>query len=204
MLIGTTVGSFAWAPDSGHLFYLSDKANKGMTELYVCAPDGSGQQVKASGTLPAGAGVMSATWSYDGTWLAFVRWDGLVAPFELYTVQPDGTSLAKVSGPIVSDATGVALVVPSPDDGTRFAFVAEKDVVGTTELYLVGVGGTGLTKVSPPGASGAPGVSFSSDDVSWSTDGSALAFLFRGDAVGPQELSPASPPGRSSAPASTA
>lgn len=194
LLVGTTVASFTWSPDSGRLLYLSDKENKGVRSLYVVAPDGSAA-AKPSEPLTAIGGVPKAEWSFDGSWLGFIQLRDNNSASDLYTVRPDGSDLAKVSGPIASGAGGVANVRASPDDGTRFAFIAEKESVDAFDLYVVRAGGGGLTKVSPSPATGAFGVDLDPEGFGWSPDGSALAFTSRVDPAGTFELYTALPDG---------
>ena len=96
--------------------------------------------------------------------------------WELYVVKPDGTDLVKASGPMV-DGGYVSQFWWSPD-GSKIAYRADQDTDNVSELYVVNADGSGWIKVSGTMVAGGEVFPF---DVTWSPDGSKIAYLANQD-----------------------
>lgn len=154
-----------WSPDGSKIMFTSSRnpLEQGW-DTYVMNPDGSGV-VNVSNNAGS-AGVRS---DYGHGWTA----DGRVVfhdlaqgePVRTYVVDPDGSSLELLLEP------GDRQPYWSPD-GSRIAFLSDRD--GSTDIFVMNAGGTGVTKVG-----GSPHQDYfwpwGSEDP-WSPDGSRLAF----------------------------
>ncbi len=98
-----------------------------------------------------------ASWSPDGTRIAFVAEVPTAYPYQLYVMNADGSNPVH----LVDPADSPARPTWSPD-GTKLAFT----VNGSGQLYIVNSNGTGLVAIA--GVSGY--------EPSWSPDGELIAF----------------------------
>jgi hypothetical protein len=165
----TTLGDppFSWAPDGDQLVYAgSDGA--GMF-IVAAAGKGSPRAIRiASGSDPTPAIVGPVEWSPDASLIAFIARDGHV-----YVVRPDGTSLRKVA-----DAYALSW---SPDS-RLLAVVGPAGPRTWAHVSIVRRDGTGLRRIAGCRCDlRGPGFSQS---VSWSSDGTRIAFVSgRGNTV---------------------
>jgi Tol biopolymer transport system component len=117
------------------------------------------RQVAASGFAPA--------WSPDGTRIAFIGHNGLIADQDYYSlrlVNPDGSGLTEITPVTWFYMDGVTW---SPD-GTRIAFTMGGDI------WVVRADGTGSTRLTTYAGALAP---------AWSPDGTRIAFGTRGNSI---------------------
>jgi Tol biopolymer transport system component len=133
--------------------------------LYVVNPDGSGTR-----RLTAEASNTDATWSPDGSSIAFVR--GFVdVPAGIYVMNADGTGVRRVTdgGSFVE---GADLGPAWSPDGSRIAFAREGREegadTGNADIYVVDANGTDLVRLTD-----GPVIEY---EPSWSPDGSRIAF----------------------------
>lgn len=178
---GTYVSDPIWSPDGTKLAWVGDLINdaNGAYELWVWPGSGPAIQVSGAESVMTTA---APRWSPDGSRLAY---GGQPAdqipngPVSLYAVKADGTGRTKVSGSLVSGGS-VTWNIPNgtltsglhriwSPDGTRLAFLADKEVDGRRDLYTVKPDGTGLVKVLA--ATSAPDGVTAFD---WSPDGSRI------------------------------
>lgn len=136
--------------------------------LYAMQDDGSGQTLLTTcGGKPS--------WSPDGTEVAF--WGDADGP-GIYVMSIGGGEARKVVATNTTYGSDVAWSpVPSPDGEFKLAFTdspLEPDgTYGKEEVFLVNLDGTGLRDVSQ-----LEGINARCNNVSWSSDGARLAFLF--------------------------
>jgi dipeptidyl aminopeptidase/acylaminoacyl peptidase len=117
-------------------------------------------------------------WSPDGQQIAFNRGASGVGSF-IYVVRADGTGLARVG------TVDTAYTPAWSPDGSKLVF--EGCAPGCWGIYIIGIDGSGLTKIAGPS---------STDEVrflapKWSPDGTKIAFLgYRWDGVSttPREI----------------
>jgi TolB protein len=154
----------AWSPDSTRLAFVRLVVGDAVTysSIYVVTLRGR------AGELIAGTADVSPAWSPDGREIAFAR---LVAGTpQLFVADATGSGVR---------ALGVEGTQPAwSPDGRRLAFVSHADANGRTcvagtcspngELYVVGVEGTGLRRITTS----------KGDDAhpTWSPNGRFLAF----------------------------
>ncbi len=152
--------------------FLSDRLVPGRNELYVVPVDGSELPRVVSGAIVPGGEVNSALWSPDGTRLAFTVSDEDDRKPELFVIDPfaAGAERVKVSGAPPKNF-GVRDFAWSPD-GTRLAFLADKEISTNDELYVAPAAGG----VEPDKRSGTP-IGRGIRGFEWSPDGKRLAFL---------------------------
>ena len=129
-------------------------------EIKTADIDGSSKKTLAKHK----AGNINPAWSPDGTRIAFVSGrnfeDG--GSGNLFTMSPDGSNVELVT-PLVNAEINPPAWSP---DGGRLAFVSRLDETKTNYAYVVGVDGSGLTKIGP-----------SETRPTWSPDGRILAFI---------------------------
>jgi Tol biopolymer transport system component len=135
-------------PRDGKIAYQDDG------RITVMEPDGSGKVQLTSGDYP--------DWSPDGTKIAYVL------GASLFIMNADGSDQTLVQGPINDRIDSYRHPSWSPD-GTQLVFAAGlSDGRDRSELYVVGVDGSGLTEItSGPLQGWWP---------SWSPDGTKIAF----------------------------
>lgn len=143
------VQRFAWSPDGQRLGFLADRETDQIPELYVSAAAGGGEPVKVSGA-PGKGSVQSFAWSPDGARLAFSANKDALPVVELYVASAAGElAPVNVSGTLVAGGGVDSFDFRWSPDGTRLAFIAEKDVDNMRELYVAFAAGRGEpTKIS--------------------------------------------------------
>jgi dipeptidyl aminopeptidase/acylaminoacyl peptidase len=122
-------------------------------KIYVEQPDGTGRAVMVGG--PDGA--YGATWSPDGTHLAYWTTPDPRYPGSLWVVGADGSEPVDLTG---ERTFGTGFLAWSPD-GKRLAWASHG------ELRVIGLDGTDLRRI------GDPAMAF--DHASWSPDGAWIA-----------------------------
>ena len=140
-------------------------------EIYVMAPDGSGQTQLTSDQVSH----FDPSWSPDGRQIVFHRVVGSRFNHELFRINADGSGLTQLT-----DTPNSLESHPSwSPDGRQIAFAAEDAGAeseaqpaagddGTLQVYVIAADGSARTQLtSPPGRSFAP---------SWSPDGRQIAF----------------------------
>lgn len=157
---------------NGKLVFASDRHNSALS-IWSMNPDGSSPTRLTDGksrteTLPIFVHVYDSdpAWSPDGTKIAF--FSNRNSKTALYTMSTDGSNVQFVTDQVLSPSTPAW----SPD-GTKIAFsggvpFAVEPNEPFTDIYLVKVDGSGLTKLtSDSGLNGNP---------TWSPDGRQIAF----------------------------
>jgi TolB protein len=134
------VDAISWSPDGSQLaFTLFNEP--GPTQIALLPVGGTGRQVGRVLTDLAG-GALDPAWAPDGTWLAFAGRDGYVV--ETYAVQPDGTSVTKLT----SDGVLARSPAWSPD-GRHVAYLSNK--TGYFEVWVVDIQVDGSGALVAPG-----------------------------------------------------
>jgi Tol biopolymer transport system component len=154
-------------------------------DLYVMNKDGSNVvRLTTDGGTQTSAAKTSATWSPDGSKIAFSEPLYPDPHVTMYSVRPDGTNLAPM---FTTDSFSIYDPAWSPD-GSRFAISSAR---GRPEAALaiatVKVDGSDYSRL-PAGVAFAP---------NWSPDGSQIVFdlnnsvsVINADGTGPQDLMP--------------
>lgn len=148
-----------FSPDGREILFTNEAPGLPNSEIYVMGADG--RQPTALTNTPTGNS--DATWSPDGTQVAFVSTrDGGAG--NIFVMRTDGSGLREIT----HDAAGKSELAWSPR-GDRIAFVREPAGGGDREIYSIGAGGSGLTDLSNDPMS---------DDIepAWSPDGSQIVF----------------------------
>ena len=167
--------AIAWSPD-GHRIVVTLAGEENFSEssyIDVFDSDGGGRRR----LVPFQAGEPS--WSPDSSRIAFDRWFSIDGT-DLYVVDADGGNLRRLTGRS-NRSFGSDSPAWSPD-GRRIAFVRAGSLDAPSEIYVIGVDGTGLRRVttSPrdPGNQG-------DFPVVWSPDGQRIAFVRNSNVRGP-------------------
>ena len=185
---------FFFSPDGRRVVFSADKDTNNLIELFTVPLDGSAAPTKVSGTLVAGGAPQPflVSFSPDGSRVAFTADKDVDERFELYVVPAEGgVEPVAVSGALADGGdVDVDEFAWSPD-GRRIAFLADKLVDQTTELFVAdAAGGVEPTKVSGTLVAGG-----SVEGFAWSPDGTRLAFRADKDSLNVDELFVAKPDG---------
>lgn len=169
-----------WNPDGKQIAYTlyihnaGDGSNTMPEQIYIT--DAKGKETRQ--LTFAALGAWQATWSPDGSRLAFVSaydaQDGSGRYLAIFTVKADGTDVKFVTGGQNFGKLGPIGVISQPTyspDGSRIAFAAGNSSRGGvfTQIYEVNVNGSGLRAVTNL-------QSVRLDSPSYSPDGTRLAF----------------------------
>ena len=159
-----------FSPDGRELLFTSLAPGLPNAEIFVMGDNGT-QRTQLTRT-PTGNG--DATWSPDGTEIAFVSERDNEVP-NIFIMRSDGTEVRQIT----HDTAGKSELAWSPT-GDRIAFVRVPAGGGDREIYSVKPNGSGLTDLSNDPTN------FDLDPA-WSPDGTRLAYsgpLQPGESVG--------------------
>lgn len=166
---------FEWAPDASSIAYVADQDTDGVNELYLAAPDGSGD-MKVSGAMVAGGEVSTFAWSPTGAYLAYLADQDTDGVRELYVTDAAGAAV-KVSGPMVAGGQ-VMFDYAWSADGSLIAYRADQDTDETIELYTSTPDALENDKVSGPMvAGGGLGDRFTFSTFVWAPNGGRIAYV---------------------------
>ncbi len=127
-----------WSPDGTRLAFRTN------SRLLVASAAGGGEAVNVSGTMVSGGRVWNFAWSPNGTHLAFRADKERHFVWELYVASAaGGGEPVKVSGSLVPDGDVSHDQFAWSPDGTRLAFIADKDADNVRELYVTLPAGVG-------------------------------------------------------------
>jgi Tol biopolymer transport system component len=132
----------------------------GHAQIYVMAPDGSGQTRltfrKGWDEYPE--------WSPDGSEIAFDEINAALPnrASGIFVKAADGSGLTRLT----SNATGYDQEPTWSPDGTRIAFASDRG--GQSDIYLINADGSGLTQLTDDAATDI--------DPEWSPDGTEIAY----------------------------
>lgn len=158
---GDVQSGVAFTPDGANVIYRADSAVDGQIDLWITPRDGVVAPTSLSGTMIAGGNVASFLLSSSGERAVFVASAEDPSVNELYVVSlATPGQRTKLSGTLVAGGAVKAISGFSPDGGS-VAFIADRMVDGTDELWVVSVGGGGVVPVS--GALGSGSV----DEATW-------------------------------------
>lgn len=166
LLVGRGAGVDArWSPDGGRILFLSrdgcldDRCANHQLDVHVVDADGTDE-----GDLTnSAADEMSATWSPDGSRIAFVRvLEGDDA--EIFVMKADGSGVSQIT-----DTAGSAFLPAWSPDGSSIAFTEITDPDNfETRLSLVDVGTQQVRVLTDEEVGGV--------EATWAPDGSYIAF----------------------------
>jgi Tol biopolymer transport system component len=158
-----------WTPDSRRIVFASDRAKKGVTNLYWVNADGTGD-VKRLTDSPVSQ--YPASWHPSGKYLAFhqntatTSWDLMILAMEGDAQKgwTPGKSTTFVATPAIE-------IFPMFSPDGRWIAYFSNEHAGTFEVYVRPFPGPGgVWKVSPEGGGGFP---------SWSRTANELLFVFQ-------------------------
>ena len=126
-------GGFApsWQPTGGLIAY-TQNVEPSNSEIFVANADGSGARNLTNATSYDDDG---ASWSPDGTKIAFTRYFGGAG--EIYVMNADGSGLVNLT----NDPSNDAEPTWSPD-GTKIAFSTNRGPTGDMEIFVMNANGT--------------------------------------------------------------
>jgi hypothetical protein len=144
----------AYSPDGSRiLFRYSADNNEVGANLYLMNSDGTGRQLLIAGYC--------GSWSPSGAQIAYSRWNSSTFESEIFVVTLASGANTKV---------GIGECPAWSPNGSRIAFKRSVSFGGRGEIWISNVDGTGATRIASD-----PTLSLRS--VSWSTDGSKLAYV---------------------------
>ena len=142
--------------------------------LLVINADGTGQSI-----LTEGGNVRDGNpvYSPDGSKIAFDR--AILGKTHIYIMNADGTNPVAVTsdGPLPN--TSFHRYPTWSPDGTRLAFISDREGARKSEIWVININGGGLTKLTTNiqvGSDGAGPVFGWDQNPRWSPDGSRIAF----------------------------
>jgi Tol biopolymer transport system component len=102
----------SWSPDGNHIVFSRNNSEGYPGELFLTAPDGSGETQLTSG----GFRNASPRWSPDGTKIAFQRSNAASALWNLWTIGADGLNEQQLTSGTndLGPAWGTSQIVPEP------------------------------------------------------------------------------------------
>jgi Tol biopolymer transport system component len=182
----------AWSPDGSLIAFTGFEAvwgvGPGNPRQYVIRPDGTA--LEEVGTGPADRQAGMGQWSADGRRLVYIRND---TPVDEETGIPTTTEIA-VAERTAMGWTERVVVAPSrvlaaalSNDGTRIAFLRMRPGTLASDLFVVGVDGTGERMVSDR--------SVNPSLPCWSPDDASIAVTTGPIGAGAVEVRPGDPIG---------
>lgn len=165
--LGGTESDPAWSPNGSQLVF--DGCAPGCSSIYVINVDGSGLHKLAGPAFTDEVRYVAPKWSPDGTKIAFLgwRWDGVKnLPFDIYTINPDGTGLTDITNTPSFDEQSLDW---SPD-GSRIVFDGQAyPPPADSDVYVMNRDGSGKVDITQ-------NASAYEDNSLWSPDGSRILF----------------------------
>ena len=166
--------SFAWAPDSFRIAYLSNQDDTLKIELYTSAANSASNNGKVNGTLPLGGNVTQYGWAPNGSKIAYRADQANDEVYELWTATPTGGSNTRISDIYGTSERDVLDSFAWAPDSSRIAYIADEISNDVFELFTVQPDGSGRLKVSA-------NITVTGADVfgvpSWAPDSSRIAYV---------------------------
>jgi TolB protein len=154
----------SWTPDGRvifnhvHLPYTDPP----VTDIVIMNADGTGVIT----VLPAGNNSnLEPRMSPDGTKIVFMQNQDRINPWQIWTINADGTGLTQLTNEPANHGDPVW----SPD-GTKISFGSDREGGGKVNIFTINADGSNLqqiTQVNPP---------YEAGDNSWTSDGKYMAF----------------------------
>jgi dipeptidyl aminopeptidase/acylaminoacyl peptidase len=135
----------AWSPNGGAIAFVSARTGDTNRNIYVMAPDGSGQTNITPNTSTFSAHDDDPAWSPDGARIAFVHTnEGLGGgPPAIWTMGPDGSGKANLT-----NNPGVSFTMPAwSPQGDRLAAVGTASGTTNRDIWAMNADGSGQAPV---------------------------------------------------------
>ena len=124
----STDHSAEWSPDGTKILFLSERAPRDVTTMYIMNADGTGIQM-VSGDEACTGNVFDARWSPDGSRIAYI------CGIALHAIEADGSGVISLASTEQSGVVYDAYPAWSPD-GRQIAFTSGRPDPGY-DIYLV-------------------------------------------------------------------
>lgn len=197
MPVGGNVTTFFLTPDTTKVLYVVKVGPK--SDLHIVNIDGTGHRLLTPGshadmivnhTVSGGGGptcgMHPCRWGViptaDSAQVVFLADQDADDVFEIYNAALDGSSMVKLSGPMVTGGDAARYMLSA--DGTRVLYLADQDTDALQELYSVKMDGTGRVKLNESGRSVAAFQVTTTGKVVYTLNGSGFRDLMVADLDG--------------------
>lgn len=161
---------------TARVIFIADKETNDVFELFAATPGAGGEPTKLSGALVSGGDVDRFFLSPTGRHVAFSADKLIDGVIELFVVPTDGSAEpVKVSGTFVAGGAFQQFLFAFSPDGSRIAFVGDKNANDVFELLVAPIDGS-AEPISISGTLDASG-DVALNRFAWSPDGTRVAFV---------------------------
>jgi TolB protein len=160
----------SWSPDGSRIAFIRTFERQGVTRIMVMNADGSDRHRVGTSSrgFAEGCAVGNPTWSYDGSWLAYVDdcFDQTPRVAQIRLASPDGSTALDLTDYGSFNHLGLQPWSPNLEESLQLTFTSDRD--GDLEVFVMNSDGTGVTQLTDD--------TVDQFDAAWSPAGTSIAF----------------------------